>query len=315
MKKKKTVFIFLLFVNIGILYASDYYWDLINALIYDDFRKTETIINQNINTMTLQDKRLVMSFTLTYSHGANTGNVINLLISKNILPISFDLYTAINLNQSNSVVQLLMQYGARPNGEILLLAMEKQRFDIAGQFIETGVDVNYKYPLTSSYADGMTPLLFACKWNNFEITRLLVENGADINARAVDGSTALSLAETNRNDEIVNYLIERGAVVIANNNSPQQNTGISGFLDNQAISFQPGTYRLYGGSNSMRLTGTAAAGSVSYVNMTSSRVLSGIYRVSGINLTISLEGYTFIYIIDSNESFTGNGERWMRLTN
>jgi len=313
MRKKKSLVVFFVFLNVGILHANDYYWDLINSLINGDLRITENIINENIASMSLQDKRLLMSFTLTYSRGANTENVIIFLVSKNILPNSFDLYTALNVNQSTSVIQLLMRYGAVPNGEVLLLAMERQRFDLAGQFIETGVDVNYKYALTRNDADGMTPLLYACKWDNFEITKLLIENGADINARAVDGNTPLTLAETNGNDEIYDYLIDRGARVTAN--SPSRNTGITDVLDNQTANFQPGTYRLYGGNNSMRLSGTAASGSVSYVNMTAGRVLNGIYRLSGNNLTISLEGYTFIYRIDSDDSFSGNGERWVRVVN
>jgi len=315
MKKKISILAFLLFFSSGILCAADYFWDLVNSLVRSDFRTTENIINQNYNSMTTQEKRLVMSFTLTYSRGANTLNVVNLLIIKNILPNSFDLYTAINNNQENATVQLLIQYGAAPNGEILLLSAEKQRFDLVRQFIQMGTDVNYKYPSTSSYADGMTALLHACKRGNFETVKMLVENGADINARALDGNTALSLTQNVNNSEIFYYLIEHGAVVIANNNPAPQSSGITSLLDSQTASFQTGTYRLYGGSNSMRLTGTATSGSVSYVNVTSNRVLNGFYRVSANVITISLEGYTFIYTVTSNDSFSGNGEVWTRVTN
>jgi hypothetical protein len=318
MKKKYSALIILFFFHIGLVCANDYFWDLINSFIYSDFRKTETIINENINAMSAQDKRLVMNFALTYSRGENAGNVLNLLISKNILPNSFDLYTAVNRNQSNAVIQLIMQSGARPNGEILLLAMEKQRLEIARLFIAAGADVNYRYPLTRNYADGMSPLLYACKWNNFEITRLLVENGADINARAVDGSTALTIAETNGNTEMYNYLIELGAVVTANDVSTSRNTGIIEALENQAVNFQIGTYRPAGGVNySMRFTGNANSGSVSFANITAGRVYTGIYRINGNNLTILMEGYTFetVYRIDSNTSFSGNGEVWMRVNN
>ena len=318
MKKKYSILLVFLIFQFGILYATDYYWDLINSFIYSDFRKTESIINENINSMTAQDKRLVMNFALTYSRGENAGNVLNFLLSKNILPNSFDLYTAVNRNQSNAVIQLIMQGGARPNGEILLLAMERQRFDLASQFIAAGVDVNYQYPLSSNYADGMTPLLYACKWNNFEIARLLVENGANVNARAVDGNTALTIAETNGNNEMYSYLIEHGAVAMANNASPPRNTGIIETLENQTVNFQTGTYRPAGGTNySMRFTGTANSGSVSYANNTAGRVYTGIYRVNGNNLTILIEGYTFetVYRIDSNTTFSGNGETWVRVNN
>ena len=312
MKKKYSILLIFLICHIGLVYANDYYWDLITSLINGDFRKTEIIINENINSMSAQDKRLVMNFALTYSHGENAGNVLNLLINKNILPNSFDLYTAVNRNQSNTVIQIIMQSGAMPNGEILLLAMEKQRFDLARLFIATGVDVNYRYPLSRNYADGMTPLLYASKWNNFEITRLFVESGADINARAVDGNTALSIATANGNTEMYNYLIEHGAVETANNVSTSpRNAGLIETLENQAGNFQIGTYRPVGGVNySMRFSGNANSGSVSYANITAGRVYTGIYRVNGNNLTILMEGYTFetIYRIDSNTTFSGNGE-------
>ena len=317
MKKKYSILLIFLICQFGILYATDYYWDLINSFIYGDFQKTESIINENVNSMSAQDKRLVINFALTYSRGENAEYVLNFLISKNILPNSFDLYTAVNRNQSNTVIQLIMQSGARPNGEILLLAMEKQRFDIARLFIAAVVDVNYQYPLSRNYADGMTPLLYACKWNNFEIARLLVENGANVNSRAVDGSTVLTIASTNGNNEMYNYLIEHGAVVAANNVSPSpRNTGIIEALENQAVNFQTGTYRPVGGTQySMRFTGNANSGSVSYANMTAGRVYNGIYRVNANNLTILMEGYTFetVYRIDSNTSFSGNGEVWTRV--
>jgi ankyrin repeat protein len=316
MKNKITVLIILLILHIGILYANDYYWDLVNALIYDDFRKTEIIINENLNSMSMQEKRLVMSFTLTYSHGKNTENVLNLLLNNNIFPNNFDLYTAINRNQPNTIIQLLLQSGAKPNGEVLLLAMERQKFDLAKQFIETGVDVNYQYPLSRNYADGMTPLLYASKWDNFQMIRLLVENGAHINARALDGNTALTIARTNGNNEIYNYLIEHGAIDTGNNIvPPSQNTGILDMLDNQVIKFQIGTYRLFGGNNSMKFTGNTNSGNVNYVNIANNRVIKGLFRINGNNLTIIMEGHTFEYRVDSNESFSGNGEVWVRIGN
>jgi len=316
MKKKISVLIILIIFHIGILYANDYYWDLINALAYNDFQKTEMILNQNINSMSMHEKRLVMGFTLTYSHGENTGNVLNLLISKNIIPNGFDLYTAINKNQPNNVIQLLIQSGAKPNGEILLLAMERKRFDLAQHFIGTGVDVNYHYPLSRNPADGMTPLLYASKWNNYEMIRLLVENGADMNTKAADGNTALTIAETNGNNEIYNYLIEHGAVETKNNVvSSSQDTGILDIFDNQAINFQMGTYRPFWGNNSMRFTGNTNSGNVSYTNIASGKVYNGFFKTNGNNLTITMEGHTFEYRIDSNESFSRNRETWVRIGN
>jgi hypothetical protein len=65
----------------------------------------------------------------------------------------------------------------------------------------------------------------------------------------------------------------------------------------------------------MKCTGNQNSGSVNYVNVTNNKVSNGVYRVNGNNITIIMEGYTFIYKIDSSESFSGNGEIWIRTGN
>jgi ankyrin repeat protein len=297
-----------------IIYADDYKWDLINALNRNDLQIVEAILKTNISTMSPTEKRLIMNFALNYSSGENTLKVCELLLSYNIRPNAFDLYTAISRNRQNSAIQFLLKNGAVPNGEILLLTMEKQRFDLAKQFIEAGVDVNYQYPLSKNYADGMTPLLYASKWGNFEIVKLLVEHGANINIPAVDGNTALSIARTNNNDIIYNYLMEHSATGLADNNPSLQNTGISSLLDNnETINFQKGTYRLFNGNMDINFLGNTNSGNINYTK--SGKLNNGFYRIEENNLTIIMEGHTFLYKIDSNMSFSGNGEVWIRIGN
>ena len=312
--KKLYCTVFFICILTGILYADDYKWDLVNALINNDFQKIEIILKNNINTMPIAEKRLVMSFTLTYSHGENTVKVLELLLQYNIRPNSFDLYTAINRNQSDAIIQFLLKNGAAANGEILLLAMEKQKYDLAKQCIETGIDVNYQYPLSKNYADGMTPLLYASKWNNLELVKLLLEHGANINARANDGNTALTMAQTNGNSQMYDYLKEHGAVEIGNSVIlSSQNTGMGGITDNQIFKFQTGSYRLSGSNRYIQFSGNTNSGSISYVDAMNIRSINGFYRITGNTMTISMDGYTFIYRIDSNESFSGNGEIWIRI--
>jgi hypothetical protein len=189
--------------------------------------------------------------------------------------------------------------------------MERQRFDMAITFIEMGADVNYNYPLTSAYADGMTPLIYASKWNNFDLVKILLENGAFVNARTTDGDTALSISYTNQNTQIYDYLTEHGAVETRNTPvQPAQSAGISTLLDDQATVFQRGTYRLSGGTTSIRFTGNTISGTISYT--LNGRANNGIYAIAGNNLTIVMEGLTFVYKIDTNTSFSGNGEAWAR---
>ena len=314
MKKIFLLVIVLLFFQSGFIYANDYRWDIINALLQNDLLTFHEIIRKNINTMTDPEKRLLMNLAINYSSGENTLRACELLLNYNIRPTAFDLYTAIDRDRQNGTINLLLQNGAVPNGEILLLTMERQRFDFARQFIISGVDVNYSYPLESSYADGMTSLLYASKWDNFDTVKLLIENGANINARAINGDTALSLAQKNNNISITSYLLERGATDIQErNDTPAQNMGIAELMDNQNSNFQTGSYRLSGNNRYILFTGNSISGTLNYVDVLNAASSSnGVYTVNGNNLTIMINGHSIIYRIDSGESFSGNGEVWIK---
>jgi hypothetical protein len=304
-------FFFQVFFLTASLHAEDFRWNLVNALSRDNYQEVETIIKNNINSLSAAEKRIVMSFVLTYSRGDTALQAINLLTSLGVPPNNYDLYTALNMNQSDNVISLILQHGAVPNGEILLLVMSKQRFNFARQFIDGGVDVNYSYPLARSYADGMTPLLYAARWNNFELVRLLLDRGANINAMSREGETALSLANANGNMQIYNFLMERGASVSGGSPAPQSQSagGMSSLFPNQ-VELQRGTYRLSGGNINIRLTGSPSAGSINYIM--NGRSSNGAYRIDGNNLTVTMEGRSFLYRINSNTTFSGNGESWVR---
>ena len=57
----------------------------------------------------------------------------------------------------------------------------------------------------------VTPLHSACAISNFEIAELLIQNGADVNAKQMRGVTPLHSAAHNGQLEIVQLLIENGA--------------------------------------------------------------------------------------------------------
>jgi len=310
--KKTFIGIIILLSLSSALYADDYKWDLVTAMTKGDLETIENIIKTNVNAMSAADKNLVMYFAMNYSSGENTLKVCQLLVKYNIRPSAYDLYTAINRNRQDGAIQFLLQNGAAPNGEILLLTVERQRFDLAKQFIEAGADVNYRYSLTRNDADGMTPLLYASKWGNLEIVKLLVEKGANVNIKAVNGDTALAIARKNNNDEIYNYLAEHGATEIGSNNIPLQNKGIA---DNQVFNFQGGSYLLSGGNKYIKFSGNKASGNINYVDVMNNTSNNGFYRIMGNNITITMNGNTYVYRIDSNESFSGNGEIWIKTGN
>lgn len=314
--KRKAFFciIILILLFSGAIYADDYKLALIDALLKNDFNTIENIIKTNIPAMSASDKRHVMNLAINYSSGENTLKACELLLSYGISPSSFDLYTAINRSRQNSTIQFLLKNGAVPNGEILLLTIQKKRFDLVKQFIEAGADVNYQYSLSRKDADGMTPLLYAVKWDNFEIVKLLVENNADVNIHAVNGDTPLSIARKNNNDVISNYLLKHGATEFIKN-EVSQNNGIVNIQNNQILNLQTGAYQVSGGKKYYVLSGNTNSGTVNYVDLINNKPISGSYQITGNNLTIILSDIPLNYKIDSNESFSGNGEVWKKTKN
>jgi hypothetical protein len=49
--------------------------------------------------------------------------------------------------------------------------------------------------------------------------------------------------------------------------------------------------------------------------MANNRINNGLYRINGNNITIIIDGHTFVYKMDSNISFSGYGETWVRTGN
>lgn len=71
----------------------------------------------------------------------------------------------------------------------------------------SGVSVN------TVSATGIPIIVMAASTRNFDMVRLLVENGARVDAQAKDLSTALTVAATNGDTAICDYLIDKRADV------------------------------------------------------------------------------------------------------
>jgi ankyrin repeat protein len=71
--------------------------------------------------------------------------------------------------------------------------------------VERGADVNAKT------TDGRTALIFACNMGMTEVVKLLVERGADVNAKTTDGHTPLSVAVNENHPQLAAYLSTVGA--------------------------------------------------------------------------------------------------------
>ena len=77
-------------------------------------------------------------------------------------------------------------------------------------FIEAGIDVN-------AAIDGAPPIVWLAskRRGNCEIAKLLIDNGADVNAVGESGLTAIRMAVVNDHKELVRLLIENRADVCA----------------------------------------------------------------------------------------------------
>ncbi|NDP27790.1 MAG: ankyrin repeat domain-containing protein [Flavobacterium sp.] len=70
----------------------------------------------------------------------------------------------------------------------LIVAISKGELETVKQFIESGVKVNKKL-------NGLTPLMYAARYNKVEIIKYLLQKGADRDIKDSQGFTALNYAE------------------------------------------------------------------------------------------------------------------------
>ena len=99
-------------------------------------------------------------------------------------------------------------------------ATSEGNIDAVEQHIAAGTDINGTFVMEGIPGSGGTPLHIAALSEQEEIAALLLENGADINARADDyfGATPLTWAAYYGKKEMVILLVEAGADVTAPDN-------------------------------------------------------------------------------------------------
>lgn len=72
-----------------------------------------------------------------------------------------------------------------------MYAVEKDHIDILQLLIDNGADIEART------LGGETALVLACRYLNTDTVELLIENGADINAKTSEGQTLLERVKSN----------------------------------------------------------------------------------------------------------------------
>src|SRR5687767_12709756 len=116
-----------------------------------------------------------------------------------------------------AVVKLLVARGADVNAQSAVSVPE----GTTGKPEATSGDIGahgpgiYRSRAVPSPSGAMSPLHFAARDGNLDMTRLLVELGADLNRRSANGTGPLVTAITNNHIELALFLVEKGADINA----------------------------------------------------------------------------------------------------
>ena len=224
----KTIFpksYFLLFIVI--LIPSDYMMaqegsDLITAVAYQDLDKVKNLVEAGVD-MNYQEESAGAT-ALIMSAMYNFGNIARYLIEKGAdISIKNNTgHTALmaSAGSSEEVFDLLVANGADMSVKLedgtsaFTLSISGVMSDFVGlgnakKLLENGADVDESF--TSGPAEGYTCLMMAARNQRPDIVKFLAENGADVNVKAANGNTPLSLAQEEEDQEMVALLKELGA--------------------------------------------------------------------------------------------------------
>ena len=125
----------------------------------------------------------------------------------------FDALSVAVESQDLYLVKLLLNKGANPNRlnseegfTVLSLSCRLNNYDIAKLLIENGAKVDGVGDTGFDYIH--YPLLHAVESNNIELVQLLIENNCKIDVRNKQDETPFTIAEHNKNQQMTNLLLE-----------------------------------------------------------------------------------------------------------
>ncbi|MGN7413498.1 ankyrin repeat domain-containing protein [Paenibacillus sp. SAF-068] len=106
-----------------------------------------------------------------------------------------------NITVLNELGLDIRKYG----GKTLRKAVADHDMKTVQYLLEQGVDINYNEP-DMVYPYKATPLTVAARLDNMKMVRYLVDHGADVTIQEKDGERAYTIAVSQKNEEMAEYL-------------------------------------------------------------------------------------------------------------
>lgn len=124
-------------------------------------------------------------------------------LNKKLIQLDYFIETNENKEAIDIINDLGVNYNDNRDGTPLLIACLYNNAEIAKYCIENGADVNVKDSNKS------TPLHYACEKGNFDIIKLLVEKGANINLQNKYSKSPLAkaIAKNPKKLEVIEFLL------------------------------------------------------------------------------------------------------------
>ena len=225
--KCKAIFVIMfaaLLLSQQFLFADDDFNEFAMKIYKKDINGIKELLTKgadvNIREKTMGSTPLIVACSLE-----GTYEIVELLISEGAdinIQGSHDGRTPLMWAAANSqkTVELLLAKGAKVNvtgvdgmtefiQSIFGILSGSVTTKVCDLLLEKGANINHQ--LTGPDATGWTALMFACSNGKADLVQYLVSKGADVNLKAKDGTTALSLAKKEKNDDIIKILKANGA--------------------------------------------------------------------------------------------------------
>lgn len=115
-----------------------------------------------------------------------------------LLPLMFN---TVNANIDPTLRKILNIEAAKKNLAPITIAVVQNDYKTVKRFLELGSDIEIKDKIM-----GMTPIMFAARYNSVALLQLLVDNGANIKATSKYGFTALKYAKLSNATDAIMFL-------------------------------------------------------------------------------------------------------------